>query len=549
VRDRWTFVRAPLFLAAALTSACATATADSSPPARRVIALFHIADVHSHVLSRKLAIGERDAELGLGEDGGTAVVGGAARLASLLDRERARSEVSFFFDSGDVLEGASIFSAFHGVPETLSQEALGLDAQAVGNHDLTHGSGALAELRAGRATFPLLAANLDDLVASAVALPSAVFERAGVRVGVVGLGRVPDDAIDLDRCAAAVERTIAGLATPVDAVVLLSHLGRDSDLSLIPKTAGIDIVLGGHTHDILEPPKSVSDCGEGVRSRLHCDPRPVTVVHSGAYGRYVGRLDLTLSSDPADQTGLPPSKRARLVATRYSLLPVNEAVPERPDLVELLEPYREALAKAGLERPVAFAPSAISRRKPAGGDSSLGNFVARAMRVGAGADLAVINTTGVRADLPQGELTVDDFFEVLPFEDFVLTLDIRGDDLARAFVDVARASCDRSKISQAEIDGGTAVLDCTGSASADVSLGGEPLEAGRTYRVAVASFLTEAGQWFRDRGRLVDRGRPIRDIVVGAAQSGRPCPSSAPSELPCVDAASGALADGRISWR
>jgi 5'-nucleotidase/UDP-sugar diphosphatase len=409
-------VRSSFAIFAVGTWACTTVPENPPSQTPRTITLFHYADVHSHVFPRKLAVGVRDAELGLGVEGRTATVGGAARLAALLDRERARSEVSFVLDSGDALEGSAIFAAFHGVPETLSQEVLGLDAQAVGNHDLTHGAAALSDLRAGRATFPLLAANLDDLVAAGVALPSLVLERQGVRVGVVGLGRSPDGAVDLDRCAAAVEQAIAGFDAPVDAVVVLSHLGRDADLSLVPKTAGADVVLGGHTHDVLEPPKAAPDCGEAVRSRLRCVPRPVTIVHSGAYGRYLGRLDLTLSRDAVDLYAETPLKRSAVVESRYTLLPINDSLPERADLVDLLGPYRDALVRAGLEQPIAFAPAPVSRSKPARGDSALGNFVTRALRAAARADLAVINATGVRADLPEGELAADDFFEVLPLE-------------------------------------------------------------------------------------------------------------------------------------
>jgi 5'-nucleotidase len=257
-----------------------------------------------------------------------------------------------------------------------------------------------------------------------------------------------------------------------------------------------------------------------------------------------------MSSDPADLVNRSPNKHARVVATRYSLLPVNEAASERTDLVELLAPYRDALVNAGVERPVAFAPAAVTRRKPAGGDSSLGNLVTHAMRVAAGADLAVINATGVRADLPEGELTVDDFFEVLPFDDSIVVVRLTGRELGRAFTDIAKSSCERGHVSQAEVDGAAVVLACETSGSAAAEIAGESVLPDRTYRVALASFIAEKGQWFEGLGTSVERGGAIRDVVIGAALSGRPCVTQrAGSPLPCVDAASGAVLDGRISWR
>jgi 5'-nucleotidase len=366
-------------------------------------------------------------------------------------------------------------------------------------------------------------------------------------VGVVGLGRTPDGFMGLDRTANVVQRSIEAFGSLVDAIVVLSHLGRDGDLALVPKTQGIDVILGGHSHDVFDPPRTALDCGGEVRSISFCDPRPVTVVHSGAYGRYLGRLDLTVSSDPADLGGTPFVRRSAVVASRYSLLPVNDALPERGDLVDLLEPYREALVQAGLEQPVAFAPAAISRRKPARGDSALGNFVTAAMRAVARADLAVINSTGVRADLPQGEVTMDDFFEVLPFEDSLVIMNISGADLEKAFTDLAEDSCARDRVTQAEVDGVSLALGCPRAASAEVP-GGEAIQAHRTYRVALASFVTEQGGWFSGLGTVVERGPPIRDVVIAAARSGRPCAANH-SALPCIDAGSGAVVDGRISWR
>lgn len=525
---------------------CTSHVAEFEAPSRRSVTILHVADVHSHLFPRSVSIDSRDAALGLGPEGESVSVGGAARLAALLDRERARSEASFFFDAGDLLEGTSVYSVFHGVPEVSTFERLEVDAAAVGNHDLSRGASALSALRNGRASFPILAANLEDLISSGLAAPFAVLEKGGVRVLAIGLGRTPDGPVNLADCASAVRRAVAEQGASVDLVVVLSHLGRDLDLALVPRTSGIDVVLGGHTHDVLDPPAIVMDCGPDLRARMGCASRPVMVAHPGAYGRYLGRIDVVVSSDPADRA-VRGAGRSAVVESQAALLPVNAALPERPDISEMLEPYADALARAGFGRAFAFAPGSISRQKAHGGDSALGNFVARAMRVSARADLAVVNATGVRADLPKGDLSPDDFFEVLPFDDSLVTLDVSGADLESAFSDVARASCARNRVSQAEIDGGAVVLSCN-PARAALSVDGRPLAPGATYRVAAVSFLTdEPGQWLSGRGRRLADGPPVRDVAMAAARSAERC-AAAPADLPCVDGRVGAEADGRISW-
>src|SRR6185436_4914683 len=149
------------------------------------------------------------------------------------------------------------------------------------------------------------------------------------------------------------------------------------------RTTGIDVVLGGHTHDVIAPPRAVSDCGPELAARRACRSRLVPIVHSGAYGQFVGRVTLSVE---------PGVSRSRV--TGVDLLPVTYVVPERQDVVDLLEPYRAALMEAGVDRPIAYAPDGASRAALAGGDSALGNLVARALRTRAGADLAIMNTTG-----------------------------------------------------------------------------------------------------------------------------------------------------------
>jgi len=512
------------------------------------VTIFHVADLHSHLLPRRLAIGPRDSALGLGPEGDSVSVGGAARLGALLDRERGRSDASFFFDAGDLLEGTSVYSVFGGVPEVLAVDRLKLDAAAVGNHDLSRGASALAALRAGRTSSPLLAANLDDVVAAGVAARYATFERGGVRVLAVGLGRTPDGAVSLDACASAVERAIAE-AAPADVVLVLSHLGRELDLALVPRTSGVDLILGGHTHDVLDPPATVMDCGPELRAQSGCEPRPVTVAHPGAYGRYLGRIDLVVSADPALRTERAGHASSAVVESHVALLPVNAALPDRADIAELLRPYADRLAQAGFEKPFAFAPALVSREPVGGGDSALGNFVARAMRLSVGADFALVNTTGIRADLPKGVLTPDDFFEVLPFDDALVTLAVSGADLENALSDVARASCARNRTSQAAIDGGTVVLGCS-PARAVASIAGRPVDPGGVYRVATVSFVSEGrGQWLSGVGTHSVGGPPIRDIATAAARKAAPCRESGSGDLPCVDSTAGAAADGRITWQ
>jgi 5'-nucleotidase/UDP-sugar diphosphatase len=529
-----------LLLLVAFCAACAPGAIEAPRPSRRKLVISHIADLHSHLFPERVTLTARDVSRGLGAVAGdTALVGGVARLATVLDAARAEADVALTLDAGDVLEGTAVYTLFGGVPEMRAVDALGVDAQALGNHDFAPGIERLAALRGYAPHTALVAANLGregEGPGEPLSAPFAIVERGGLRVLVVGLGRSPDGAPDVAACASEVQQVIDA-NRDVDVTVLLSHLGSDLDRALVPKTTGIDVLLGGHTHDVTFPPPLVRDCGAALSARRRCQPRPVPVVHCGAYGRFAGRGTLVVSTGAAD---------FGVSSTEFELIPITDAVDERPDVVELLEPYRRAMERAGLGRPIAFAPNGVSRSAAGGRDSPLGNLVANAMRWAAGAELAVINSTGIRDDLPAGELAVEDVFRVLPFEDELVTIDATGKALLAAFGEIRQASCERGRVSQAQIAGATVRFGCDGQAP-ELTIAGRGVDPGRTYRVATASFLTEKGRWLAPAGNArVARSGPVRDAVLVAFQAFGPCPES--GALPCIDDAAGAVSDRRIEW-
>jgi 5'-nucleotidase / UDP-sugar diphosphatase len=536
-------------LAAVVLVACGRGAASAERGGHRVVTLLHLADLHSHLLAEPFAPRARDRAFGLGGDGDTVLAGGVARIATVLDEQRSRADVAVTLDAGDVMEGTAFFTYFGGVPELRAQGALGVDAAALGNHDVAAGSERLAALRREWVTFPLVAANLPEELGSGLVAPATTLERGGVRVAVIGIGRSPDHAPALAAVARAVQGEVDALSAGVDLVVALSHLGSELDVALVPRLAGVDVVLGGHTHDVLSPPRAVLDCGVAVASALGCTPRPVLVVHSGAYGRYVGVVDAELSADPADLEATDGRARA-VVNVSSRLVPVSDSVPERPDVAALLEPYRRALVERGIDEPFAFAPAAVTRASASGGDSALGNFVAGAMLDAAGAELAVVNSTGLRADLLPFEVTPADLFRVLPFDDELVTLNLSGREVARAMQAVQKASCDRGRRSQVQVAGAGVSFDCTGEAR--VSVGGAEVAPDSRYRVAAPSFLTEPGQWL-DASRVGSpepSGVTVRDAVAAFMRAREPCKAPENTkDLPCVDRAAGALVDGRIDWR
>ena len=255
-------------------------------------------------------------------DGGGqwAGLGGMARRAALIKEIRGQEANVLLLDSGDIFHGTPYFNFFGGELEYKLMTQMGYDASTLGNHDFDNGlEGLLRQLP--HAGFPFLVANY-DFAQSALAgkfQPYKVFDKAGIRVGVFGLG-IELSGLVLDRNftginyldpVAKAREMVTQLRGPekCDFVVCLSHLGyqyknaKIDDRKLAAEITGIDLILGGHTHTFLDKPEAVA--GPNGHQTL--------INQVGWSGINLGRLDFEFS---------PGGKRGGLA--QASVVPVRE---------------------------------------------------------------------------------------------------------------------------------------------------------------------------------------------------------------------------------
>ena len=246
--------------------------------------------------------------------------GGMARRAALIAQVRKEQPHVLLLDCGDIWQGTPYFNFFGGELEYKLMTGMGYDAATFGNHDFDNGLEGLQK-QLPHAGFPFIIANYDF---SATPLagrfqPHKVFERGGVRIGVFGLGIELSGLVADDKYGAT--RYLDPVATAREQVrrlreeekcsfiICLSHLGYEyesakiDDRKLAAQVAGIDLILGGHTHTFLEAPQSVA--GPGSHQTM--------INQVGWAGTRLGRLDVTF----APRTGKP-------LATTAAVLPVRD---------------------------------------------------------------------------------------------------------------------------------------------------------------------------------------------------------------------------------
>lgn len=455
---------------------------EQRPHGRVSLSLLHLSDLHSHVFSQRTRVSAQDSQRGLGRAGEWAEVSGLARLQTLVDQERAAAPRTLLIDSGDAVEGSAVYDTFGGAAELAGLSLLGVQAQALGNHDLSAGIEAARERYQRFAQFPVLASNYvpdgSALGFGSVVADSAWLVSGGLRVLVVGVGNADSvgcfsednscSGVALRASAEAVQQAIDRARPFADFVVLTTHLGLAEDVDLIEHTTGVDALLGGHDHVLLDAPKLAYDCGSELSRLRGCARRSVPIVHSGAYGRYLGVLGLELSDEPAIVHD--PADGFEVVAYDYRALPTNEAVAEAPAMLDFLGQFRaQDQPGRGL---VAYAPAPIERFDGGGGDSALGNCVADVLRDALGSELSLFNSSTLRAELPAGPIDEATLFEALPFDDLPVELWLSREALEETMARAAARTAARDCQSALQIGGARLLLDCRTEAYALRSLAG-----------------------------------------------------------------------------
>lgn len=442
------------------------------------LTIIHTTDIHSRLVPYDLQVGEVDKRLGLVQN--LEPFGGAARVAAIIKRERAQAGRVLWLDSGDSFQGAPIFNFFHGETEIRLLDMVGVDSMVIGNHEFDLGGNNLYEQLRGWAHFPALAANYrwedPELPYNShlgeVSEPYTIMNMQGLRVAVIGianmssinsiydtgnrLGITPLDTVQT------LQYYVDFLKPQVDLIVVTSHLGLTADVGVLENVTGVDVALGGHHHVVLNPPRVIIDP----------DGRAVLNPHSGAFAKYVGRLDLIVrqcSRIPecvARYEGRGegvPENDWEVVSSRYEVFPIDSTVPEDPRIADMMEAYTlDMQRQIDLNALIGYAPNMVRRYGTTGGDSELGNLLATAMRRRRGieTEFALTNTLGIRADFNAGPVSVEQMYNVFPFENTIATVNLSGAEVQELFDFIAERSAGRGCNTQAQIAGAAVVLDC-----------------------------------------------------------------------------------------
>jgi 2',3'-cyclic-nucleotide 2'-phosphodiesterase (5'-nucleotidase family) len=362
----------------------------------RPLTILHSNDLHAHLLP--------DAEGN----------GGFARLATAVRTEKMNCAACLYLNAGDLVQGTPVSTLFHGMPVYEIANRLGFDASTLGNHEFDYGWRRVQEF--GRiAHFPVLSANVVDANGKSITgRPYLITNVGGIRVAIIGvvLGDLVGDFVSPSEVGPwkvlpvldTVRKYAAELRDRSDLIVVLGHIHDKEEVQeILKQIPEVSVVIAGHTH-VAYP------------DMMNVDGRIAVLVNS--YADQLGRLDLTV-----DIAG----KKLRSAA--WKKIPIEAKLAPAPDVERLVNKW-ESKVKGIVDVPIGESTKSLRRTDP-----ELRRMIETAMAEQTGADIAWINPGNMRDGLPSGPLLARHIWNILPFDNYIVSGKFKGSQLPKSITD------------------------------------------------------------------------------------------------------------------
>lgn len=446
--------------------------------------------------------------------GGTADRGGYARLATIINSERAAGH-ALFVHVGDTFSPSLLSSFDKGahIVDILNQ--LQVDVFTPGNHEFDFGAAAFRD-RLAEADFPVLSSNVfeADGLAPTRMVQDIWMEIEGIRIAFYGLTTDETPVISspgtitfANPLATAVAKAAELRAAGADLVVALAHTPLNTDLALFRNNVA-DLILSGHDEHLMTYYNGT-----------------VALTESSAQAGWVVvttlNVEKTLPGDGPGSLNWWPE---------FRIIDTADIEPD-PAIAAMIADYTAQL-DTELGVPVGRIAFPLDSRRATvmGAESSMGNLVADAMRAAVEADVAIVNGGSIRGDrlYPAGtELTRRDILTELPFDNRTLKLEVTGAQLLAAlengFSEIQLGAGRFPQISGIYVEVNTRAA--VGNRVTAVRIGGRALVQTATYTLATNDFIAGGGDGYtilRNAPRLIDlsASQLATSQVIGFIENG-----------------------------
>ena len=419
--------------------------------------------------------------------------GGLAERATFIKSVRSANRNVLVVDAGDLNTGTALSNMFAAEPDFLAYNLIGYDALTFGNHEF---DGDMAKLnrQIGQARFPFVSSNIKTSDGKFLGGNQYLIKNFdGFRVGIIGITTLrtlsiasPDKSLTFipEIRAAADAVNILRNRERVDIVIALTHIGdvpesegHVTSPSLALSVPGIDIIVDGHSHTLYKEPRKIGN---------------TYIVSANEWGKYVGEGRLSVVN-------------GRITAFNWRSVEINnkdsKPFAADPALVTLFAPYIEK-ANASLKEVVGEAADTFifGNRLTRYEETALGNMINDAnvwyfKNSGQNIDFAFHNGGNMRAELPKGKLTREQILTVLPFENYLFIVSLRGAQILELFEFIATIPQGNGGFPQFSKEV-RYTIDIPNKKVSDLTIGGAPVDPNKTYRFCTNDYLLAGGDGY-----------------------------------------------------
>lgn len=353
-------------------------------------------------------------------------IGGLALLSAYINKVRSEEKNVLYVISGDMVQGSLIDTEYKGISTIEIMNYLAPDVVALGNHEFDYGLPHLLFLEK-MANFPIVNANLYiKNYGRRLMTPYKIITKDGFDFLFTGIitekvidsisqDKLIGSFINLEEASSEVGKICnAYKNNDIDLTILLTHIGFDSDkqlASMLKPEWGVDLIIGGHSHTVLEKPEKIND---------------ILITQAGTSTNQIGRFDIVVDDDTN-----------QIVDYQWSLIPITSDIvaPDQKLLDFILGFKSEVDAKYSAILTKFSSKLSHPVREI---ETSLGNVFADAFATCAQSDIALVGSGSIRVKELGPVVTLNDLLTCFPYNDSLIKVTVTGLQLKNLFSHIMR---------------------------------------------------------------------------------------------------------------
>lgn len=354
------------------------------------------------------------------------LIGGLALLSGYINKVRQEEQNVLYVISGDMLQGSIIDTEYKGLSTIEIMNYLAPDIVGIGNHEVDYGLPHLLFLEKV-ANFPIVNANLYiKKYGKRLMNPYKILNKDGFDILFTGIitedimASIEQDPlvgsfITLEEASMSVGKICNSYKNDdIDLTILLTHIGFESDkklAKLLNPDWGVDMIIGGHSHTILEKPEKINN---------------ILISQAGVGTDQIGRFDIIVDDD----TNL-------IVDYKWNLIQINNQIA-KPDekLEELIDSFKKVVDNkyntiiCKLENKLTHPKREI--------ETSLGNLISDIFAEVCECDVMLVGSGSIRVNEFGPIVTLMDLMTCFPYDDSLIRFEVDGKQLLTIFNRIMR---------------------------------------------------------------------------------------------------------------